>query len=59
MKKNITPMRKKFILWSYLQVKIQKIQGVKNVRNSEQIIKNLLYVMLMNSAFFSAFFTRF
>ena len=33
-----------------------KIQGIKTVRNSEQITKNLLYVMLMNLEFFSAIF---
>ena len=31
-----------------------KIQGVKNIRNNEQIIKNLLYVMLINLEFFLA-----
>ena len=33
-----------------------KIQGIKTIRNSEQITKNLLYVMLMNLEFFSAIF---
>ena len=33
-----------------------KIQVVKTVRNSGEIIKNLLYVMLMNLEFFSTIF---
>ena len=30
-----------------------QIQGVKTIRNSKQITKNLLYVILMNLEFFS------
>ena len=51
-------MWKNFILLSYLHVKIKKTWGVKIVRYSEQIIKNLLYAMLMNLGFFSAKFLR-
>ena len=33
-----------------------QIQGVKTIRNSKQITKNLLYVILMNLEFFSTIF---
>ena len=35
-----------------------KVQGVKYVRSNKQIIKNLLYVMLMNLEFLSAIFEK-
>ena len=41
-----------------LACKKTKNQGVKTVRNSEQITKNLLYIMLMNS-FQQIFYQKF
>ena len=46
-------------LFTCKNTKKSGVQGVKNTQSSEQIIKNLLHVLLMNSGFFSAFLPGF